>query len=148
MGGFIARSDDIADLANASKDENVESLRLGNLDGNGYAKIEVPEPNLDMVSNAGAPKSTEFWNGGTDRLVIEEYPYVGNGMIATVTDRVRPEFHFGKVSPTGHGDNIMLDMPLGTTITKYADDGTVIVKKRYDGIDQVTELPIWTQATP
>lgn len=125
--GFFARSQDVVGLPGAPRAQVRDAMRLdtnAEFGIGGYAVLQIEQPGA-LISNAGAPKSPGFWSGGNDRLVVEtEYPYVGNGFIPSKDGHLRPEYHFGKLSPTGVGENARVELPLGTQLAKYTENGT------------------------
>jgi hypothetical protein len=120
-------------------------MRLDNTPGfgaDGYAIIEIPQPSLEIVSNAGAPKSDGFWGGGQDRLVNEAHPYTGNGFVASTEGKLRPEYHLGKSGVDGTGANTMVDIPIGSLLKRYDANGSSLGIWRFDGV-QTDGSPLW-----
>ncbi len=115
--GSVAVRSHVSDLG-TSADDVISGLRLdysgSNFAGSkSYATLEFDLPNADDVS---IPYSQSM--GGT---VTDAYPRTGNGFIATVDGKIRPEYTLGGG----------IDVSNGTVLKKYAPDGTLLGSSTY-----------------
>ena len=146
MSGSIARRADIEDVIGANKASVNDALRLdysgSNFpDGSGYAVLDIEAPGVDIVGNARVPKSAGYYEGGLDRFVEGEraqYPFTGNGLIASKDGKLRPEYDLGGPD-RGPFEAPRRQLPLGSKLKRYNEAGQleatkVLVEKEVDGV--------------
>jgi hypothetical protein len=84
-----------------------------------------------------------------DYLIQEPPPYTGNGFVASLDGRLRPEYHLGRSTPNGMSSpnaDIGRDLPLGAVVTKRSSTGQMLKQAVYER--NAENVLVWRQVFP